>query len=95
MEVSLQPAVVLHAVGEGVADDADVVAFFDFELFGLELFIASGGVAGGGFAFLARLGALDGDDFAGHRAQGGSAVVRQALGQRLFADGVSGSEVPV
>src|SRR5271165_3518214 len=38
----------------------------DLELFRLQLFIAGGGVARRGLAFLARFGAFDGDNFAGH-----------------------------
>src|SRR5262245_1184150 len=34
------------------------IVFFDFELFGLKLFVAAGRVAGGRLAFLARLGAF-------------------------------------
>ena len=31
VEISLEPAVVLHAVGQGVADDRDVIARLDFD----------------------------------------------------------------
>src|ERR1700677_626605 len=42
------------------------IVFFDFQFFGLEFFVARGGVARRGFAFLAGFGAFDGDDLAGH-----------------------------
>src|ERR1017187_7036787 len=42
------------------------VVFFNFQLFRLQLFVPGGGVARRRFAFLARLGAFDGDDFAWH-----------------------------
>jgi hypothetical protein len=42
------------------------IIFFDLELLGLELFITRGGITGRGFAFLSRLGAFNGDNFAGH-----------------------------
>ena len=42
------------------------VILFDLQFFGLELFVARGRVAGGRLAFLARLGAFDGDNLAGH-----------------------------
>src|SRR5947207_11341511 len=43
------------------------VVLLNFQLFGLELFVSRGGVAGRGLAFLARLSALDGNHFSGHR----------------------------
>jgi len=50
----------------GVAAQRGVV-FLHFEFFRLQLFVAAGAVAGGRFALLARLGAFNGDDFAGHK----------------------------
>src|SRR5437867_710179 len=50
------------------------IVFFNFQLLGLELLVASGDVARGRFAFLARFGALNGNDFAGH---GCSSVLRR------------------
>ena len=32
VKIRLQPAVVLHALGERIADDADAIAFLEFEL---------------------------------------------------------------
>ena len=43
------------------------IVFLDFQFFGLEFFVAGGRVARGAFAFLASLGAFDGDNFAGHK----------------------------
>src|SRR5271170_5022399 len=50
---------------EGAAAQGGVV-FFDLQLLGLQLFVASRCVARGRFALLARLGAFNGDDFSGH-----------------------------
>src|SRR2546427_9043650 len=46
----------------------------DLQLFRLHLFVAGGGVARGGLALLPRLGAFNGDNFAGHN---------RSLSQRL------------
>ena len=43
------------------------VEFFNLQLLRLKFFIASGGVAGRRFAFLARLRAFNGNDFSGHK----------------------------
>src|SRR5205809_7846639 len=50
---------------EGVAAKRWII-FPDLQLFGLKLFIARGDVAGRRFAFLARFGAVEGDDFPRH-----------------------------
>src|SRR5947208_1105387 len=42
------------------------VVFLDFQLLRFRFFVAGGGVTGRGFAYLARLGAFDGDDLSGH-----------------------------
>src|SRR3954463_8786033 len=42
------------------------IVFFDLQLFGLQFLVAGGCVAGGRFAFLARLGAFNRNNFAGH-----------------------------
>ena len=44
------------------------VVFFDLQLFGLQLFVAGGGVARGRLALLARLRAFDGDDLSRHKS---------------------------
>jgi hypothetical protein len=43
------------------------VVLFQLDLLGLEFLVASGHVAGGSFAFLARFGALDGYDLTWHK----------------------------
>src|SRR5664279_3491920 len=50
---------------EGVAAQGPVV-LHKLQLFGLELLVPRGGVAGRGLALLARFGAFDSNDFAGH-----------------------------
>src|ERR1700722_11823638 len=50
---------------QGAAAQGGVV-FFDFQLLGFQLFVASRGVARGRFAFFARFGAFNGNDFSGH-----------------------------
>ena len=44
------------------------IVLFDFKPLGLELLVLVGGVARRRFAFLARLGAFEGNDFAWHNA---------------------------
>src|SRR5213593_418325 len=50
---------------ERVAAQGGIV-LLQLQFFGFELLVARGGVAGGGFAFFARLSAFDSDDFARH-----------------------------
>ena len=51
---------------KGVASQSRVV-LFDLQFLGLKFLVARGGVAGRGFAFLARLCAFNGDDFSCHK----------------------------
>jgi len=43
------------------------VKLLNLELLGLQFFVAGGGVARRGLAFLAGFAAFDGDDFSGHK----------------------------
>jgi hypothetical protein len=45
------------------------VELFEFDFLGLKFFVASGHVARRGLAFLARFGALDGNNFASHKVK--------------------------